>query len=54
MKIITDRLVDGSYVAYDEDTYDGAPDSDNILGFGDTEKEAIEDFKEELEYEKEL
>ena len=46
---------DSRYYAWDDDTYDGAPDSGRkarIVGWGATEKEAIEDCRrqhEELE-----
>lgn len=44
-----------AWLAYDEDTYDGAPDSGNrhMIGYGHTQAEAIEDlhrlFQEEAE-----
>jgi hypothetical protein len=35
------------WIAWDEDSYDGAPDSDtSITGIGQSEEEAIEDLKE--------
>lgn len=37
------------WVAYDENTYDGAPDAGpQIVGYGSTEHEAIADFREQL------
>jgi hypothetical protein len=38
------------WLAVDDDTYDGAPDSGtrNQIGFGRTEDEAIADLKEKL------
>ena len=36
------------WCAYDDDTYDGAPDAGpQIVGHGATEKEAVEDFMEQ-------
>lgn len=44
----------GEWTAIDEDTYDGAPDSPHMMGWGKTEDEAIEDlerlFEERAEY----
>jgi hypothetical protein len=42
------------YVAYDESTYDGAPDAGdlNTLGFGDSRNEAIAELKQKF-YEQE-
>jgi hypothetical protein len=38
------------WAAYDDDTYDGAPDSPpQIVGWGRTEQEAIDDFMEQKE-----
>jgi hypothetical protein len=34
--------------AWDDDTYDGAEDSRSPMGWGKTEKEAIEDLKEKI------
>lgn len=37
------------WVALDLDRYDGAPDAvPQIIGYGDTEKEAVQDLKEKL------
>lgn len=37
------------WCAYDENTYDGAPDAGHqIVGYGSTEHEAIADFREQL------
>lgn len=50
MIIVTAQRYDGSWIAVDEDTYDGAPDgNNNIYGSGATEQEAIEDFKQQYE-----
>jgi len=45
------RPVGFRYSAIDSDTYDGAPDSKtrSQIGFGESEVEAIEDLKEQLE-----
>ena len=32
------------WCAYDEDTYDGAEDSECVMGWGATEQEAIDDL----------
>ena len=45
MKITTQQNYDCSWIAVDEDTYDGAPDGNNQYGSGATEQEAIEDLK---------
>ena len=37
------------WTAWDEDTYDGAPDGNNTLGWGKTEQEAINDLLEQLD-----
>ena len=34
--------------AVDDDTYDGAEDAHSPMGWGNTEKEAIEDLKEKI------
>lgn len=34
----------GGYYAYDESTYDGAPDSNGPMGYGRTEADAIEEL----------
>lgn len=34
------------YVAHDADNYDGLPDGNNELGYGNTRQEAIEDLEE--------
>jgi len=34
--------------AYDEDTYDGAPDSRCPLGWGQTEKAAVQDLHDQM------
>lgn len=47
MKIRTEKAYVGWY-AYDEETYDGAPDGDNTIGHGRTEQEAKSDFMEQL------
>ena len=37
------------WCAYDENTYDGAPDAGHqIVGYGTTEREAVADFCEQL------
>lgn len=38
----------GEFVAFDEDSYDGAPDGNNALGRGDTEQEAVDHLIEQL------
>jgi hypothetical protein len=46
----THRKANG-WIAYDEDTYDGASDahgSCRCLGLGDSEEEAIADLREQL------
>lgn len=50
MKIRTEHQY-FQWVAYDDETYDGAPDAGRArtIGTGDTEAEAIEDLKEQLE-----
>lgn len=53
MDIRTEKLLQydtwyGEWTAVDVDTYDGLHDGNNIVGFGDTEQEAIEDLKEKL------
>ena len=51
MRIKTERQY-FQWVAYDDETYDGAPDSSRrarAIGTGDTEQEAIEDLQEQLE-----
>ena len=40
------------WCAYDEDAYDGAEDSRNVLGHGETEADAITDLLEQLDYER--
>jgi hypothetical protein len=45
MKIKTEKNYLGEWIAYDEDTYDGAIDGNNLYGIGDTKEEAIEDLK---------
>lgn len=50
MKIETKKRGARDWMATDSDSYDGAPDSNtNIVGFGDTEEEAIEALKNILE-----
>ena len=50
MKIVTDYVYppipvrDWDWRAYDDDTYDGSPGQ--VTGWGRTEQEAIEDFKQ--------
>lgn len=49
--IVTTRIP-GGWQAYDEDTYDGAPDAGwpfNCIGYGGTEQEAIDDLCSALE-----
>ena len=35
-----------AWIAYDDDTYDGAEDGNNELGTGNTEQEAIDELME--------
>lgn len=50
MNIITERLYDETWLAYDEDTYDGAPDAaPNPMGWGKTEEEAEADLRHQME-----
>ena len=35
--------------AWDDDTYDGAEDSRSPMGWGRTEKQAIDDLKEQIQ-----
>jgi hypothetical protein len=44
MNITTHQNPDGSWMATD-DTYDGAPDSVSIVGRGETERAAINDYE---------
>ena len=44
---IPNRSMD--WLAIDDDTYDGAPDSHCPIGYGATEQEAIDDLLEQLE-----
>ena len=44
MKIKTSQPYPGYYVAIDDDTYDGAPDSNCRVGNGRTPEEAIDDL----------
>ncbi len=37
------------WIAIDEDTYDGAPDSHSPIGYGATEAEAVADLLEQIE-----
>ncbi len=46
MKITTHQQYDCSWIAVDENTYDGAPDGNNTYSYGATEQEAIEDLKQ--------
>ncbi len=50
MKIETDwQSTPQVFMAYDADTYDGAPDSNSdCRGYGKTEREAINDFVAQL------
>lgn len=46
----TEALPDGTFSAYIEDWYDGAPDSDwGQLGFGNDENEATEDLVDQFD-----
>lgn len=47
MKPIPVRSCD--WAAYDQDTYDGAPDSHCPIGYGRTEEEAIKDLLDQIE-----
>lgn len=38
------------FVAFDEDSYDGAPDGNNALGRGETAQEAVDHLMEQLLY----
>lgn len=50
MNIITKQVSQCLWYAYDDDTYDGAPDSEsNTIGYGASEQKAIDDLKEQLE-----
>lgn len=50
MKIEIEKRGDNDWWAIDSDSYDGAPDSNtNIVGFGDTKAEAIEQLQMLLE-----
>ena len=49
MKIKTDVNPLNEWQAIDADSYDGAPDSRDVVGYGKTEQEAIEDLLEKLE-----
>lgn len=53
MKIVTEYVEPArKYMAYDENTYDGAPDAGlraRAVGWGDTAEEAIEDLQAWLE-----
>jgi len=49
MRISTEEQVPGYWIAVDDDTYDGAPDSHSIVGHGSTEQEAIDDLILETE-----
>lgn len=43
---IPDRSSD--WAAYDDNTYDGAPDAGpQVVGWGETEEEAVADFREQ-------
>ena len=46
MNIRTDGARNGT--AVDDDTYDGAEDSRSPMGWGRTEKQAIDDLKEQI------
>ncbi len=46
MKIVTEEAYPGQWWAVDDDTYDG-PGS--LIGRGNTQQEAIEDLKEQIE-----
>lgn len=48
MNIRATRIYHGEWMAVDDDTYDGAPDSKSPCGVGSTEQEAIDDLKEKL------
>lgn len=51
--ILTSIQVDpcpiGGFMAIDVDRYDGAPDGDMTVGYGDTEQEAIDDLLEQYD-----
>ena len=42
------------WIAVDDDTYDGAPDSKSLCGTGSTEQEAIDDLIEKMKEKGEL
>ena len=45
MNIKTSKVYN-QWIAYDDDTYDGAEDGSNELGTGKTEQEAIDELME--------
>ena len=51
MKIRTQQLYPGQWTAYDEDTWDGAPDAGSFrtIGLGNSEETAIEDLLQQFE-----
>jgi hypothetical protein len=49
---VIDRVYDTSYYCVDSNSYDGAPDSNEPMGRGDTKLEALTDFFQQL-YERE-
>ena len=52
-RIVTAYQGLGFWQAYDADTYDGAEDAGpQCVGYGKTEREAIEDLMEQIEEEK--
>lgn len=48
MNICATRIYHGEWMAVDDDTYDGAPDSKSPCGVGSTEQEAIDDLREKI------
>ena len=48
MNIQATRIYHGEWIAVDDDTYDGAPDSKSICGTGSTEQEAIDDLLKKM------
>lgn len=50
MKLRVTEVVTGEFTCVDDDTYDGAPDSEGvsaIVGLGKTEEEALENWTEQ-------
>jgi hypothetical protein len=48
MKISATRIYHGEWMAIDDDTYDGAPDSKSPCGTGPTEQAAIDDLIDKI------